>query len=93
MICIAGRRPPEISSRSDKFLFPGPPITRSRLIPGPLSRVRERASALQCSACLLVWLVRAGLAAAEREVVMTGGKAIEVVRVRITAAGRRAIEE
>ncbi len=37
-------------------------------------------------------LVCAGLAAAKREVVLAGGKAIEVVGIRITAAGRRAIE-
>jgi len=42
---------------------------------------------------MIAGLFRTGLAAAEREVVMAGGKAIEVVRVRITAAGRRAIEE
>jgi hypothetical protein len=42
---------------------------------------------------LLSSLVRRGLAAAEHEVIMAGGKAIEVVRMRITAAGRRAIEE
>jgi hypothetical protein len=41
---------------------------------------------------ILVGLVRAGLAAAEREVVTADGKAIEVVRVRITAAGRKAIK-
>ena len=41
---------------------------------------------------VLAGLVRAGLAAAKREVVMAGGKAIEVVRVRITAAGRRAFD-
>jgi len=41
---------------------------------------------------MLVGLVRAGLATAEREVIKTGGKTIEVVRVRITAAGRKAIE-
>jgi hypothetical protein len=40
---------------------------------------------------VLAGLVRRGLAAAEREVVMAGGKAIEVVRIQITAAGRRAI--
>jgi len=38
---------------------------------------------------MLAGLVRAGLATAEREVIKTGGKTIEVVRVRITAAGRR----
>jgi hypothetical protein len=42
---------------------------------------------------VLASLIRRGLAAAEREVVMAGGKAVEVVRMRITAAGRRAIEE
>jgi hypothetical protein len=42
---------------------------------------------------MLVGLVRAGFAAAEREVVKAGGKAIEVVRIRITAVGRRALEE
>ena len=36
-------------------------------------------------------VVRRKLAATEREVVMAGDKAIEVVRFRITAAGRRAI--
>jgi hypothetical protein len=40
---------------------------------------------------MLAELVRGGLAAAEREVVMAGGKAIEVVRIKITAAGRSAI--
>jgi hypothetical protein len=43
----------------------------------------------------IVWshsgLVRRKLAAAEREVAMAGGKTIEMVRIRITAAGRRAI--
>jgi hypothetical protein len=37
----------------------------------------------------IVSLVSAGLAIAEREVVKAGGKPIEVVRVRITAAGGR----
>src|SRR5262249_53152643 len=41
---------------------------------------------------VLASLVRRGFAAAEREVVMAGGKAIEVVRLRITAPGRRAVE-
>ena len=36
-------------------------------------------------------LVRTGLAATEREMMETGGKTIEVVRVRITEAGRKAI--
>jgi hypothetical protein len=40
---------------------------------------------------VLAGLVRAGLASAKHEVVMAGGKAVEVVRLRITAAGRRAI--
>jgi hypothetical protein len=38
-------------------------------------------------------LIRRRLAVTQREVVMAGGKAVEVVRIRITAAGRRAIEE
>jgi hypothetical protein len=38
-------------------------------------------------------LIRRRLAATQREVAMAGGRAIEVVRIRITAAGRRAIEE
>jgi len=42
---------------------------------------------------MLVGLVRSGLAAAEREVMKAGGKAVEVVRISITAAGRRAIEK
>jgi hypothetical protein len=41
---------------------------------------------------LVAGLVRAGLAEAEREVMRAGGKPVEVVRVRIMAAGRRAIE-
>jgi hypothetical protein len=38
-------------------------------------------------------LARAGLATAEREAMKAGAKAVEVVRLRITAAGRNAIEE
>jgi hypothetical protein len=41
---------------------------------------------------LLTGLVQAGLAAAEHEVMKAGGLTIEIVRLRITAAGRRAIE-
>src|SRR5262245_16836333 len=40
---------------------------------------------------MLTSLVRAGLAAAERKVMVAGGKMIAVVRIRITAAGRSAI--
>jgi hypothetical protein len=40
----------------------------------------------------VVRLVRTELAAAERDVMNTGGETIEVVRVRITEAGRKAIE-
>jgi hypothetical protein len=36
-------------------------------------------------------LFRRGLTAAEREVAMAGGRAIDIVRIRITAAGRRAV--
>jgi hypothetical protein len=43
---------------------------------------------------LLAGLGRAGLAAAKLEVVMAGGKAVALVRrVRITAAGRMAIDD
>ena len=41
---------------------------------------------------MLVALVRAGLAAAEHEVVEAGDKTIDIVQIRITIAGRRAIE-
>jgi len=41
---------------------------------------------------MIAGLVRTGLATAERESVNTRGKTIEVIRVRITDAGRRAIE-
>jgi hypothetical protein len=40
----------------------------------------------------IVGLVSAGLATAEREVVKAGAKPVEIVRVRITADGRQAIE-
>ena len=36
---------------------------------------------------------RTGLATAERETMKAGGKTIEVIRIRITDVGRRAIEE
>jgi hypothetical protein len=39
----------------------------------------------------IVELIRAGLATATAERVVAGGKAIEVARVKITEAGRRAI--
>jgi hypothetical protein len=42
---------------------------------------------------LLVGRGRCGLAAADHEVAMAGSKPVEVVRMRLTAAGRRAIEE
>jgi hypothetical protein len=42
---------------------------------------------------VLAGLVQRKLAAATREVAMaSGGKPVEVVRIRITAAGRRAIK-
>jgi hypothetical protein len=40
---------------------------------------------------VLAGLVPRKLTAAEREVAMAGGNPIEVVRIRITAAGRRAV--
>jgi hypothetical protein len=42
---------------------------------------------------MVAGLVRAGLATAERETMRVGLKAVEVVRLQITDAGRRAIEE
>ena len=39
---------------------------------------------------LLVELVRAGLATAKAERVIAGGRAVEVARLKITEAGRRA---
>lgn len=42
---------------------------------------------------MIAGVVRAGLATAERETMKAGVKPIEVVRLRITAAGREAVEE
>jgi hypothetical protein len=42
---------------------------------------------------MVAGLVRAGLATAQRETVKAGGKSVEVVRIRITDAGRKAIED
>jgi hypothetical protein len=42
---------------------------------------------------MVTGLVRAGLATAERETMKAGAKPIEIVRVRITDNGRKAIEE
>jgi hypothetical protein len=44
------------------------------------------------SICLWAGPVRAGLATAELEITKAGAKPVEVVRVRITAAGRNAIQ-
>ena len=41
---------------------------------------------------IIAGLVRAGLAAEELDVMKAGGKTIEIVRIRITEAGRKAIE-
>ena len=40
----------------------------------------------------LAGLVSTGLATAERETIKAGAKPVEIVRIRITDAGRRAIE-
>jgi hypothetical protein len=45
------------------------------------------------SAEMLAGLVLAGLATAERESMKPGAKPVEVARLQITAAGRKAIEE
>jgi hypothetical protein len=42
---------------------------------------------------MVAGLVRAGLATAERETMKAGAEPVEVVRLQITAAGRKAIEE
>jgi hypothetical protein len=42
---------------------------------------------------MVAGLVRTGLATAERETMKAGAKPVEVVRLRITAAGQKAIEE
>ena len=42
---------------------------------------------------MLVGLIEAGLASAQAERVIAGNKAIEVARVRITEAGRRALRQ
>ncbi len=41
---------------------------------------------------LTAGLIRTGLATADQEIVKAGSKPIEVVRIRITAAGRKVIE-
>lgn len=41
---------------------------------------------------LLAGLVRAGLATAQRQAAKVGGETIQVVRFRITDAGRRAVK-
>ena len=40
----------------------------------------------------VVGLIRVGLATADREILKAGAKAIEVVRIKITEVGRKAIE-
>ncbi len=42
---------------------------------------------------MVAGIVRAGLATAERETMKAGANLVEVVRLQITAAGRKAIEE
>jgi hypothetical protein len=41
---------------------------------------------------MIAGLVRAKLATARREIVKAGGKTIEVVRIKITAVGRKMVE-
>jgi hypothetical protein len=45
------------------------------------------------SSDMIAGLVRAGLATAQRETMKAGAKPVEVVRVRITDAGREALKE
>jgi hypothetical protein len=42
---------------------------------------------------MVAGLVPAGLATAERETMKAGAKPVEVIRLQITAAARKAIEE
>jgi hypothetical protein len=42
---------------------------------------------------MVAGLVRAGLATAERETTNAGAKPVEVIRLQVTAAGRKTIEE
>jgi len=42
---------------------------------------------------MVAGLMRAGLATAERETMNAGAKPVDAVRLKITAAGRKAIEE
>jgi capsid protein len=42
---------------------------------------------------MVTGLVRAGLATAERETMTAGARPVEVVRLKIAAAGQKAIEE
>jgi hypothetical protein len=42
---------------------------------------------------MLAGLVRTGFATAQRQTVKTGGNTMEVVRIRITEAGRDALDE
>jgi len=41
---------------------------------------------------VLTGLVKAGFATAEHEVVMAGGKPVEIIKIRITSAGWKAIK-
>jgi hypothetical protein len=42
---------------------------------------------------MLAGLVRTGFATAQRQTVKTGGKTMEIVRIRITEAGRDTLDE
>jgi hypothetical protein len=65
-----------------------------KLLAGSRHGISEQmlARSLGFSSGVLASLVRRRLATREREVMMAGGKAVEVVRLRITTAGRRAVE-
>jgi hypothetical protein len=58
---------------------------------GATEALLVRAHGFDCD--MVAGLVRARLATAEREIMKAGAKPVEVVRLRITAAGRNAIEE
>jgi hypothetical protein len=87
------RIPPAVT-----FFFEGAPsATRRRalelLAASPDGATEAILLAHGLSIDLLVELVRAGLATAKAERVVAGGRAMEIARVRITEAGRRALAE
>jgi hypothetical protein len=101
-----GLRTPDILRAPTEHRHYSMPQPRRRRHPRPDRRARSNCSRHAATAAreaimlahgfsidMMVELVRAGLATARAERVVAGGKPIEVARVRITDAGRRAIGE